>query len=502
MFFSCMTLLIIVRSLTLYSEVIQVDESDFATYGAIWATGGTPYVDFVDNKPPLCYAFYAISNLLFGNNMIAVHSIMILWIAITSWFIMLLARTIGYNRAGPWAALLYSAWTVCFPATATLPANSENMFNLPSAIAAYCYLKSGTTDKKNNKSILILLAGIFIAIASLFKHQAGILLCVIIVHIVYEAILRQTSKWKALYDILILACGFVIPWAIFFIYFIRHDALSEALTYNFYNNIHYVNSHFDYARFLSRLSIRTSLFILANLPLFVCATYACVNLKENIKWFFIFWVIGAMLAVSAGGHFSPHYYVQVWPPIILLAALGWFKITELEIKRWRTNLLAISFIIIPLIFSSVHWWSYFSRWFEPREPVIKELTDEVIKRTSERDKIFIWGYFSYPYYFANRLPATRFVTCQYIVPYWEKKMAGATEFSISEMMNRHELAYKQLMDDLLKYTPKLIIDTTNSHDFTYWLPFDMKNFREYQTLVTTHYHHVKDIRGMAIYERN
>lgn len=81
-------------------------------------------------------------------------------------------------------------------------------------------------------------------------------------------------------------------------------------------------------------------------------------------------------------------------------------------------------------------------------------------------------------------------------------MAGATEFSISEMMNRHELAYKQLMDDLLKYTPKLIIDTTNSHDFTYWLPFDMKNFREYQTLVTTHYHHVKDIRGMAIYERN
>ena len=34
---------------------------------------GTLYVDFVDNRPPLLYGFYALGQLLFGPGMVAVR---------------------------------------------------------------------------------------------------------------------------------------------------------------------------------------------------------------------------------------------------------------------------------------------------------------------------------------------------------------------------------------------------------------------------------------------
>ena len=497
----CILVLIVVRSLTLYSDVIQVDESDFATYGALWAEGGTPYVDFVDNKPPLCYGFYAVSNLLFGNNMLAVHIAMIIWIALTGWGLLCIARLIGYPRAGPWVALLYVSWTVCFPATATLPANSENMFNLPSVLAVYAYLRS-RVGRSGSSASWILLAGFGVAIASLFKHQAGILLAVMGAHIVYETVRGRKAWWLVFRDGMILAIGFAIPWALFFAYFIWKGALDEALTYNFYFNLEYTDALFDYTRSFNRFVVRTGLFVLANFPLVICALYACRVAGGAKRMFFVLWLVGAMVAVSAGGHFSPHYYVQLWPPLVLLAALGWLRMLERFSLKWWTKALVILFVITPIIFTAVHWWSYFGRWFEPREPVIAELVHEVQTRTKPGERIFVWGYFSYPYYFGDRLPATRFVVCQYFVPYWEKKMAGATEFDKSEMTARHEKSYGQLLTDLRKYKPELIIDTTDSDDFTYWRPFGMDDFPEYQQFVLKNYHPVQNIRGMVIYERN
>src|SRR4029078_5269706 len=61
------------RWLSLAVDVVDVDEACHIVGSWQLMRGGLLYTDFVDNKPPLLYAFYAAAQALAGRGLFAVH---------------------------------------------------------------------------------------------------------------------------------------------------------------------------------------------------------------------------------------------------------------------------------------------------------------------------------------------------------------------------------------------------------------------------------------------
>jgi hypothetical protein len=51
-------LIFVLRIPVLYQHIIDIDETAFSEFASIMLNGGLPYIDAVDNKPPLTYYFF------------------------------------------------------------------------------------------------------------------------------------------------------------------------------------------------------------------------------------------------------------------------------------------------------------------------------------------------------------------------------------------------------------------------------------------------------------
>lgn len=88
---------------------------------------------------------------------------------------------------------------------------------------------------------------------------------------------------------------------------------------------------------------------------------------------------------------------------------------------------------------------------------VQNLATEVRKLSGEEDKIFIWGRMPELYYFSQRLPASRFITSNFVV--------GMNTYNYSERTARYDPAAWSrmsdwLLNDLAANRPQLIIDTS------------------------------------------
>ena len=64
---------LLTRWLSLVVEVLDVDEAAYVVGSWELLRGRLLYADFVDNKPPLLYVYYALAQAAFGRGLIAVH---------------------------------------------------------------------------------------------------------------------------------------------------------------------------------------------------------------------------------------------------------------------------------------------------------------------------------------------------------------------------------------------------------------------------------------------
>ena len=84
----------------------------------------------------------------------------------------------------------------------------------------------------------------------------------------------------------------------------------------------------------------------------------------------ILWLIFDFIAISVGGRFSAHYFVQLYPPFILLAGFAFSELTPRLVIEKFGRVFATLTLIIPLLFAASHWGTYFTKTFEPQKPVV------------------------------------------------------------------------------------------------------------------------------------
>lgn len=487
--------IIVSRMPSFFEPILNIDEADFAVQTAVWMEGGTPYVDFVEKKPPIIHMAYALAFYLGGTwNMLAAHLLFTAIVIATAILLMLVAKMFAGDKTAIAALILFAVYQAGYDLNDFLAANTETLMNLFSAAALLFFIIA----LKGGKRTYLLICGIATGLATLSKPVGIAILPGFFLALIAARKREERSLGK---DASLGIVGFLIPLAICALYLYRVDAISDALRWVWHENLKYAAHKQHISTTLSHAITRVGIYMLASLPLWILAgTRIVQKIKSKNKTpaeiAVTSWLIVTFIAVSIGRRFFPHYFIQFLPNLILLAALGWtgWLLPKLVNKPLSKKALIYIFVLLPIagfFFLHVHE----VRKIDEKYTVERTVAKAVAEKTNPNDRIFVWGHNSDIYFYAKRLPSSRFTYCSYLT--------GASEgFEASnETKDADVKAWEMLMSDLDNNKPALIVDMSGTGIRGYDT-YPISAFSSLRDFVLEGYSIGPEIAGAILWMRN
>jgi 4-amino-4-deoxy-L-arabinose transferase-like glycosyltransferase len=307
---------VVLRFPALVSYPFCIDESYYSAGAAELVSGATFFRDVVDHKPPGIYLIYAFIYRLAGVfNLAAVHVVLLLVAALTAYLVGLVAQNLFGARPGRWAGMLYAAASVVGPANDFQAANTELFMNLPLVaaflLATRTWVRKGTTHAES------LAMGVLVGVAVLIRPQAVWVLLPIGV-----VLIRRRVGPLA---VALSAAGAVLPLLALTAWLWRTDALVDAAA-----SLAYARTYTNSLAFETKLAngtLKTLFFVAIDLGLVIPAVAMMVRgRRRDVAWqrgagcMLVTWLLVSFVAVGMGGRFYPHYFIQVLPPLAVVAA--------------------------------------------------------------------------------------------------------------------------------------------------------------------------------------
>jgi 4-amino-4-deoxy-L-arabinose transferase-like glycosyltransferase len=459
-------------------------DGDEAVYGGIAALmnlGGRLYADGgVDNKPPGVYWLYAGIFEIFGRyQMTAVHIVGLVVVAATCVVLMAIGQTIANRRAGLVAAVLYGVLT----ATGNprlLATNTEVLMALPLTAAFLLMLRRQW-----------LWSGALIVVAGAFKQVAAVEVLLLPVGLLLLE-LRGSRMRAAAFFAGGIALGLVAGAALLAV----TGSLGGFWRWTVETLVGYASANWSPGNLWSRSQDSLIPFFLYGAVAWIAALafvarWRILGPAERmaVAWFGLSFA-GSIVA----GHWSWHYFIQVMPPLALLAALAIEPALNWNARRWAAAV-AIVGVIAPALY-----WFNFNLHADPltydwSPPIAQHelVAQSIDSHSGPNDRIFVWGDWPALYIESNRLMASRF-------PGFLRGFARGSDLPPNNWDTAPDV-WPELQSDLVRNPPALIVDTSTA-GWSDFAMYPMRNYPVLQELVTTNYHLVAVVGGVAIYARN
>src|SRR5881227_1352522 len=279
--------------------------------------GGRPYADAVERKPPLLFWTYAAIFKVAGKfNWKALHMVALVWTIGSMAGLYVIGRDLFDRNTGLIAALFYSVfqpwWT-----WKTLAFDAEMLMNLP-IIWAWA-IAFGRSSSRLRPELFP--AGALLGAAFLLKQPAAIAAVPLGIYLLlpsYRAS-RALTRTNSIIQAAILTAGFLAAVGLVTIVLWKQGILHEAFYWT-------VADHDVPHVFWQKGIVITLTFLGACLPLVIGAIMACRD-KDEIwagktaeRTGLLGLLAASAIGAAAGARFYPHYYVQLIPPLALLAA--------------------------------------------------------------------------------------------------------------------------------------------------------------------------------------
>ncbi len=415
-----------VHAPSLTNRVFNSDEAYAATQAQVLNRGGHLYVDTVDRKPPVVPYLYAATFRITGSDdLLPLRILAVVADVLTA---LLLAgearRRLGRDRAGMIAGLLFLGGSAAFYATDFQTANFE-VFMLPLMVAGFVLAARSRP----------VASGVAIGFATLTKQTAATTLLPAAWLVWREA--RAGSHGPA-GRLARLGTAFVAPIALAAVVFGAHDFL----TWVFTGNGGYLDVGGTLGFTLHRGLTQTLWFVLANLALVGLAVLAARRWRRDVDLWL--WVGAAVVAVATGFRFFGHYYLQLLPPLSLLATGPLLRVS------WRVLTAVAVIVAVPVAFFVE---KSFATGPSHTDHVAADLATYVRRTVAPNDRILVWGHLPEVYWRSGRLPATRFATTEFLTG-----QSGGRPPSLAGMRDAAPDAWADFDADLRAHPPALVLD--------------------------------------------
>lgn len=441
------------------TAVLNPDEGFLATQAKILNQGGQLYQDVVDRKPPLVPLLYALTFRITGSEALwSVRTLAIVAHVAAALLLAAIARQRWDERAGLVAGLLYLAASIGFLPADGQAANFE-VFMVPLTCAAVLLAQR---DRP-------IAAGLATGLATMAKQVGGATLLPV-VWLTWQRT-RADNPRRGLAKVV---AGFVAPIAVAAVWF----GVSDFMRWVFTDSNGYLDPSGSMLTALRRGVVWTLIFIGANLAAVLLLAPAWRRRREDVDLWL--WALGAVLGVSAGLRFFGHYYLQLAPPLALLAAGALHRARPVVVARTAVLGVLSAMVFLGITLST--------------EPAIlrpiDRLVAEIDARTAAHDRIFVFGEVPQLYWAADRAPASRFITVGFLTGY----SGGRADNRIGEQYAM-DGAWQTLLDDFAAHPPALIIDESQR------TPFPLAKFPTMQHYVLSGYRPVAFVDGAVVYAR-
>jgi len=444
--------------------VFNSDETFLATQAEVINDGGRLYHDAVDRKPPLVpYIYAAVLAVTGSNDLAGVRVLAMVSVALTALLLVAEGRRRDGARRGWIAGVLFVFASVGFAPQDGQAANFE-VFMLPFATAAVLLARREKFAA----------SGVAVAVATLAK-QTGAATLLPVLYLAWRARNRR--------GVAEAGTGFVLPLALVALFVGPGQLLFWAVL----GNGSYLGIGSASAYVLGLFAVMSVAFVLCQLPVVVPTFVAWRSRRERDETDLWLWLLSGVLSVAVGFRFFGHYYLQLLPPLCLIAAGVLARASE----RVRVGtvgaaaLLAVGFSIVGHVAQPFG-----------NEPDYQGVSRFIESNASERDRILVWGALPEVYWASNRRPATRFASNSFVTGHWGGRPQGDLTADLATPG-----ALEQFLADFGEHPPRYVVDTSPAaiRDAQY---YPMTKFPSIEALVDANYHYVRTIDGIKVYERN
>ena len=468
----------------LYPRAID-DEAVYAVVAKVMLAGGMPYRDAIERKPPLLFGVYwAIFRLFGSDNWLALHLVAVAWVLVTMVGLFVMAQRLAGPRAGALAALGY-ALVQPFATAKNLAFNGELLMNLP-LVWAYALALPGSPQRRFAPAV----AGALLAIAFLLKQPALIAALPIGVYLLGAPLWRKDIGWsRAIAQAAALVAGFALVAGGAALLLWRYGLLGETWYWTFTD--HKV-PHIFWQHGLAH----SALFLVMALPL-AMPLIAWQPLRRAWRGreaelaAVLGWLAVSVIGAAAGGRFYPHYYIQIIPPLAVLASVAYARVDEVAgvpRGRWVAPGLACLWLTLAALVSlgvaSV-------QLLGERTP--SAAASYVAAQAKPADRLFVWGQQTCFYLDAGLLPASRYIATFPLTGY----IFGGAMPGVSTRDRIVPGAWNTLAADFRRRPPAFIIDTQSSPGAAY----PIADFPFLAQLVASKYQRVTAFADGTVYRR-
>jgi 4-amino-4-deoxy-L-arabinose transferase-like glycosyltransferase len=468
LFLVLLALTFVLRIPAFFTPVFNSDETFLATQAHVLNDGGQLYQDATDRKPPIVPYVYAATFAFFETTALwSVRLVAMFAVALTALLLAIEARRRYGARAGWIAGVLFVVATISFIPQDGQAANFE-VFMLPSMTAAILFARRERG----------FLAGVAIAGATLAK-QTGAATLLPVVYL----IARARGK-RGVGEVFL---GFTVPTMLVALAM----GPGQLLYWTVSGNGSYVGMKTMSSTVLLLFLGMTVMFLLCNLPMLWRIPRAWTDRRlvaldgqrDTDLWL---WVLSAAVSVSVGLRFFGHYYLQLVPPLALLASGALARGSTVVARR------AVAFaLVVGCLFSAT---GYFFKPGTP-EPNYESVSRYLATVTNPDDPIYVWGSVPEIYWASARRPATRFLTSSFLTGNYPGRPPQDANTGADTAA-----AWKDFYEDFRAHPPKYFVDTSPAkvRGAQY---YPISDFPRLEHIVDTQYRYVVTIDDIDVYRR-
>ena len=411
--------------------------------------GGRPYADAVERKPPLLFWTYAAVFTIAGKfNWKALHIVALVWTLCAMAGLYVIGRDLFDRNTGLIAALFYSVfqpwWT-----WKNLTFDAEMLMNLP--IIWGWAIALGRSSSRLRPELFA--AGALLGAAFLLKQPAAIAAVPLGIYLLlpsYRAS-RSLTRTNSITQAAILTTGFFAALGVVTTVLWKQGILGDAFYWT-------IADHDVPHVFWQKGIVSTLIFLAACLPLVIGAILACQ--RENEIWAgrapermaLLGLLAASAIGAAAGARFYPHYYVQLIPPLALLAAPYYARLWSRTVQppHWLLRPgVTYAWLALTIIAFSIHHWTGLA----PRRAP-SEAGQYLFTHSAPADRIFVWGQSSEVYLDAHRRPACRYITTFPLTGY----VFGGPIPGLDTRSRILPGAWTTLEQDFARHPPAYIVD--------------------------------------------
>ncbi|MHB1487634.1 MAG: ArnT family glycosyltransferase [Acidimicrobiales bacterium] len=438
--------------------LFSADEASTATLAISITRGGHLYQTVADRKPPLVpYLYAGVFWLTDSHDLRPVRVLGDLVLAATA--ILLAAeanRRYGDARVAKWVAVIFLISSV-----ALLPDNSQaatfEMFMVLPMTAAFVAAGRGQGWR----------AGLFLALACLCK-QTALAAALPIVYLLF-----RHGGWKPIARAFASGATILVATAMAF-------GPSRFILWNVTGNGGYLALHGSLSAVALNAGAQIGPFAAANMVVFwLCYRGQLVGRIDADLWL---WLGSGIVAVSLGLRFFEHYFLQLLPPLALMAGAGLVGISAHQCRRWIAAAAGVPLILVALGFRP--------GWFN-QEPALGPITTAVNSLAHPGQSIFVWGQLSELYWLTGRPPASRYILAAFLTGSSGGRQSGTAARGVPH-------AWTNLETDFARHPPAVIVDTSPAH-FRSFGSYPLQSSAIWP-FIESHYIAARTVDKMVLYE--